>query len=168
MSDSNNNGFLDQPSFSVALRLIGHVQNNEIISEDLINKRVFIFIVSYYTFLILLYFTAGPIPKFDGISLPTMPTVTSPTNVTSPNPSSPVSSSMPPIKVDDRSRFTRIFAGCGPINGLISGDKARDIFIKSKLSFEVLGQIWNLADTQSRGSLDLTDFIIGMVSVIKY
>ena len=97
-----------------------------------------------------------------------MPTVTSPTNVTSPNPSSPVSSSMPPIKVDDRSRFTRIFAGCGPINGLISGDKARDIFIKSKLSFEVLGQIWNLADTQSRGSLDLTDFIIGMVSVIKY
>lgn len=61
------------------------------------------------------------------------------------------------------------------------GDKARDIFIKSKLPFETLGQIWcvlsrlasctwadaasvrrNLADTHSRGSLDVADFTIGM------
>lgn len=57
---------------------------------------------------------------------------------------------------------------------MLSGDKARDVFIKSQLGYEKLGQIWsatfglapaydrNLADTQNRGSLDLPDFIIGM------
>lgn len=52
--------------------------------------------------------------------------------------------------------------GCGPQNGQVSGDKARDIFVKSQLDYEKLGLIWNLADTQKRGSLDLPDFIIGM------
>lgn len=41
LSDRNNNGFLDQPGFSVALRLIGHVQNNQPVSDDLVDKRVF-------------------------------------------------------------------------------------------------------------------------------
>jgi epidermal growth factor receptor substrate 15 len=34
--------------------------------------------------------------------------------------------------------------------------------VRSKLPFEQLGAIWNLADTRARGALDLTDFIIGM------
>ncbi|KLT43529.1 hypothetical protein CC85DRAFT_284451 [Cutaneotrichosporon oleaginosum] len=42
------------------------------------------------------------------------------------------------------------------------GDKARDVFLKSQLNYDKLGQIWNLADTQQRGALDLPDFIIGM------
>lgn len=66
---------------------------------------------------------------------------------------------------------------------LYPGEKARDIFIKSNLPYETLGQIWfvqnlsvrndernlltllssrNLADTHARGSLDLADFTIGM------
>lgn len=45
---------------------------------------------------------------------------------------------------------------------LAIGDKARDIFVKSSLPFEQLSAIWNLADTKTRGSLDATDFIIGM------
>ncbi|TIB66930.1 hypothetical protein E3P77_01929 [Wallemia ichthyophaga] len=139
LSDRNNNGFLDQPGFSVALRLIGHVQNNQPVSDDLVDKP-------------------GPIPQFDGIPPP--PAISSP--VSSPIAHSNPSNSPPPVQIDEKSRFTKIFAGSGPTNGLLSGDKARDIFIKSKLPFEVLGQIWNLADTQNRGSLDLTDFIIGM------
>lgn len=43
-----------------------------------------------------------------------------------------------------------------------TGEKAKEIFVKSKLPFDKLGAIWNLADTKSRGKLDLTDFIIGM------
>lgn len=39
ISDTNNNGFLDQQGFSVALRLIAHLQANETLTEDLINKR---------------------------------------------------------------------------------------------------------------------------------
>ncbi|TIB83245.1 hypothetical protein E3Q06_02990 [Wallemia mellicola] len=141
ISDTNNNGFLDQQGFSVALRLIAHLQANETLTEDLINKP-------------------GPIPQFDGIPPPAIPQVSSPTNQPSISPIQ--TQQIPPVQVDERSRFTRIYAGCGPINGLLSGDKARDVFIKSKLPFDVLGQIWNLADTQNRGSLDLTDFIIGM------
>ena len=83
-----------------------------------------------------------------------------------------------------------------PVNGLLSGssfffshtlglfflelgEKARDIFVKSKLSNEQLMKIWcamlkfvlgveltvelrNLADTQDRGALDSTYFAIGM------
>ena len=66
------------------------------------------------------------------------------------------------ILPEDRARFSRIFAMSGPRNGLLSGENAKVIFLKSKLPYETLGSIWNLADTKSRGSLDLTDFIIGM------
>ncbi|KAG9096481.1 hypothetical protein FRC07_010929, partial [Ceratobasidium sp. 392] len=63
---------------------------------------------------------------------------------------------------DDRQKFLRLFFQSSPFNELLNGDKARDIFLKSKLSTEKLGQIWKLADTCERGSLDATDFVIGM------
>lgn len=49
---------------------------------------------------------------------------------------------LPLLTPADRTKFTRIFVGCGPQNGLVSGDKARDVFVKSKLDYEKLGQIW--------------------------
>ncbi|WFD31031.1 hypothetical protein MSPP1_002060 [Malassezia sp. CBS 17886] len=66
------------------------------------------------------------------------------------------------IKLEDKARFSRIFAMVGPTNGLLSSEQAKDVFVKSKLPFVKLGTIWNLADTKARGALDLTDFIIGM------
>lgn len=64
----------------------------------------------------------------------------------------------------------------------MDGDKAKEIFVKSRLPFDTLGQIWfviplsmlqikityvsrlnrNLADTRGRGSLDAADFTLGM------
>jgi epidermal growth factor receptor substrate 15 len=35
-----------------------------------------------------------------------------------------------------------MFQKAGPANGLLSGEKARDIFIKSKLPTDKLLQIW--------------------------
>lgn len=72
--------------------------------------------------------------------------------------------SSPSVAIDpaSRARFTRLFAGAGPSGGLLDGDKAKDILVKSKLPFDKLGAIWSLADTKSRGALDLTDFIIAM------
>ncbi|WFD06563.1 hypothetical protein MVES1_001914 [Malassezia vespertilionis] len=66
------------------------------------------------------------------------------------------------INAEDKARFSRIFASAGPTNGLLSGEQAKDLFVKSKLPFAKLGAIWNLADTKSRGALDLADFVIGM------
>jgi epidermal growth factor receptor substrate 15 len=49
---------------------------------------------------------------------------------------------LPPLTPADRAKFTKIFVGCGPAQGLVSGDKARDVFLKSQLNYDKLGQIW--------------------------
>lgn len=140
LADSVNNGFLTAPTFSVALRLIGHAQRGETPSEALIQKP-------------------GPPPMLEGIQLPQMPPGASPMS-----PQRTGSVSAPPVEIrpEDRARYSRIFASSGPAGGLLDGEKAKDIFVKSKLPFDKLGAIWNLADTKSRGSLDLADFIVGM------
>ena len=42
------------------------------------------------------------------------------------------------------------------------GENARSIFERAQLPNDVLGRIWNLADTEQRGQLGLTEFIIAM------
>ncbi|TKY88183.1 hypothetical protein EX895_002893 [Sporisorium graminicola] len=140
MADSANNGFLTPPSFSIALRLISHAQRGETITEASIKRP-------------------GPPPTMEGVNLP----LTS--QLTGSQSSGGAPTNMPgviEIKPEDRARYTRIFANSGPVGGLIDGDRAKEIFVKSKLPFDKLGAIWNLADTQARGALDLTDFIIAM------
>lgn len=46
--------------------------------------------------------------------------------------------------------------------GLLPGDQAKQIFEKSSLPNEVLGRIWQLADTEQRGALVQTEFVIAM------
>lgn len=43
-----------------------------------------------------------------------------------------------------------------------AGENARSIFERAQLPNDVLGRIWNLADTEQRGQLGLTEFIIAM------
>jgi epidermal growth factor receptor substrate 15 len=35
-----------------------------------------------------------------------------------------------------------MFMACGPVSGLLDGDKAREVFLKSKLPVDKLSQIW--------------------------
>ncbi|KAF9345162.1 hypothetical protein BGX26_003457 [Mortierella sp. AD094] len=70
--------------------------------------------------------------------------------------------SEPTLTNEDKSKYGGMFVACGPIGGLLEGEKAREVFLKSKLPAEKLGQIWFLADTEHRGSLDITDFSIAM------
>ncbi|ETS65211.1 hypothetical protein PaG_00278 [Moesziomyces aphidis] len=140
MADSANNGFLTPPSFSIALRLIAHAQRGEPVTDALIKRP-------------------GPPPTMEGVNLPLT------AQLTGSQSAAPGATNMPgviEIKPEDRARYTRIFANSGPSGGLIDGDRAKEIFVKSKLPFDKLGAIWNLADTQARGALDLTDFIIAM------
>ncbi|SPO30083.1 related to EDE1 protein involved in endocytosis [Ustilago trichophora] len=142
MADSANNGFLTPPSFSIALRLIGHAQRGETITEASIKRP-------------------GPPPTMEGVNLP----LTAQFSASPSGAAAAAATNMPgviEIKPEDRARYTRIFANSGPVGGLIDGDRAKEIFVKSKLPFDKLGAIWNLADTQARGALDLTDFIIAM------
>ncbi|KAL5490092.1 hypothetical protein ACEPAI_4925 [Sanghuangporus weigelae] len=137
IADKENNGFLTRKGVAIALRLIGHAQKGEKVNESLRERP-------------------GPLAHIEGVSPKSSSLSSSP-------PKSPPSTALhPPLTPEDKTKFLRLFLGCGPVNGLLSGDKARDVFVKSKLPFETLSQIWTLADTQDRGSLDQTDFTIAM------
>ncbi|KAG8715334.1 hypothetical protein FRC11_004637, partial [Ceratobasidium sp. 423] len=143
LSDTDNNGFLTEAGLGIALRLIGWAQAGETPKKELIVR-------------------VGPLPTIKGIPIPGVSSNPGSPMPRSPPPSLPARPVMPPLTPDDRQKFLRMFFQSGPANGLLSGDKARDLFVKSKLPTEKLSQIWQLADTHERGSLDSTDFIIGM------
>ncbi|GAA5970356.1 hypothetical protein JCM11641_001677 [Rhodosporidiobolus odoratus] len=168
LADPENAGFLSPDRFGLACRLIAHAQAERAqeVQQAWIAK-------------------AAPLPTFSHLTIPAhlasrVKSQPSQSSQFQP-PSSPPPASAPPsrltaqptgqqtvdltvVKPEDKVKYGRVFAGAngGVLTGLLDGDKARDIFIKSNLPYEVLGQIWNLADTHSRGSLDLTDFTIGM------
>ncbi|KAG1774243.1 hypothetical protein EV702DRAFT_1125856 [Suillus placidus] len=137
ISDDDNNGFLTKKGVSIAVRLMGYAQKGQKVDKSLVNKP-------------------GPLASIEGVQTPLIPQGTGVSIPKSPPPS------LPPLTPQDKAKFIRIFQGCGPVNGLLSGDKARNVFVKSKLSVDKLSQIWNLCDTQDRGALDITDFTIAM------
>ncbi|KAJ3481622.1 hypothetical protein NLI96_g7540 [Meripilus lineatus] len=140
IADDENNGVLTRKGVAVAVRLLGHAQRGELISEDLVNQP-------------------GSVPIIEGLNTPLAQQLTGTISSKSPSPS------YPPLTAQDRAKFLKLFQGCEPIGGLLSGDKARDVLVRSKLPVEKLSQIWNLADSKKRGALDLTDFIVAMYFV---
>ncbi|KAI1790765.1 hypothetical protein LXA43DRAFT_1144962 [Ganoderma leucocontextum] len=140
VADEDNNGVLTRKGVGIAVRLLGHAQRGENISDALISKP-------------------GPLPNIEGL-----PPVAAPSSfgVTLAKSPPPAVSGFPPLTPQDKAKFLKLFLGCHPNNGLLSGEKARDVFVKSKLPVEKLSQIWTLADTKNRGSLDATDFTIAM------
>ncbi|PPQ70282.1 hypothetical protein CVT24_000845 [Panaeolus cyanescens] len=137
IADDGNNGWLSKKGVAMAVRLIGWAQKGEAITTALLNKP-------------------GPLAVIEGVSVVSRQS----TGVSSPRSPPPVS--FPPLSPQDKTKFLNMFTKSGPVNGLLSGEQARDIFVKSKLGTEQLMKIWNLADTQDRGALDATDFAIGM------
>lgn len=149
LSDTENSGFLNQIGFSTALRLIGHAQNGARVSAQLKD-------------------TPGPLPKFQGINLNEVPVSQSPVMQRVASPGQRVASPMqqgaaglPALTPQDKARFSQLFSQHAS-NGLVEGSAARDIFLKARLPHETLGQIWNLVDSQNRGSLDQGEFIAAM------
>lgn len=134
IADSQNQGFLTPATFGVALRLIARAQRGESVNEAAVH-------------------TPGAPPVYEGVSYGAAPASSA---AAPPTPSASL------ISEEDKARFTRIFAMVGPTQGILSNEQAKDVFLKSKLPYEKLGAIWNLADTKQRGMLDLPDFIIGM------
>ncbi|KAF8636468.1 hypothetical protein AX17_003284 [Amanita inopinata Kibby_2008] len=138
IADEDNKGWLSRKGVAIALRLMSWAQNGEKVSKDLLNKP-------------------GTVPTIEGLT--PVPQQNTGLSLSSSPPPSPA---LPPLTAQDRAKFQSLFQKAGPQNGLITGEKAREIFLKSKLPNDRLLQIWNLADTRDRGALDVTDFIIGM------
>ncbi|KAF9905012.1 hypothetical protein EC991_002075 [Linnemannia zychae] len=142
LADTENKGVLGQQGFSVAVKLIAHAQSGKTPSPALINID-------------------APLPHFEGIT--PAKSADSPLSGSSNTPVvSHSTGSEPTITEGDRTKYASMFMACGPVNGLLDGDNARGVFLKSKLPVDKLSQIWGLADTKARGSLDLTDFTIAM------
>ncbi|PWA00712.1 hypothetical protein BB558_003230 [Smittium angustum] len=92
------------------------------------------------------------LPRFTGISLP------------EPKPQK-INSSPKPISTEECSQYKRLFETSGAVNGTLSGEAAKNVLMKSKLSIDNLQQIWHLADTNNTGHLSLSGFILAMYYV---
>ena len=113
IADTDKQGFLTRKGVSIAVRLIGWAQKGEVITGDLANKRERDPPFSPKS-VPLISSKAGPLAVFDGVSLSSEPR-----RAVSPP---PTSSRLPPLlSPQDKTKFTRLFNSCGPINGLLSG-----------------------------------------------
>lgn len=96
---------------------------------------------------------AGPIAAIDSPSSPlASESVAGPSTGTTPN-------TLPPLTSHDKAKFRKIFQGSGAQNGFLGGEfnldaviehdsngfagqQAREVFMKSKLPWNTLSQIW--------------------------
>ena len=160
IADTENRGLLTKPGFCMVLRLIGWYQSGQ------------------HQPTTELAFKTAPIPKFDGITIPGV-------SQSQPQPqaqaaASPRSSAFPqdplqpqlsggggPIRVPPLDpakvqQYSGLFDRSGAQNGFLDGVTAKSIFERAGLPNEVLGKIWMLSDSQQRGMLDQTEFIVAM------
>ncbi|KAK2606819.1 hypothetical protein N8I77_005544 [Diaporthe amygdali] len=147
LADQENRGFLTPAGFGIALRLIGHAQAGR---EPTLQVAL----------------QPGPIPRFDGFTPAPPPLAPAPTG--SPQPISAQGTGnapirIPPLTPDKVAQYAGLFERqqLQPGN-LLGGEQARQIFERSNLPNETLGRIWQLADTEQRGALVQTEFVIAM------
>ncbi|KAF2878418.1 hypothetical protein BDV95DRAFT_21704 [Massariosphaeria phaeospora] len=149
IADTDNRGLLTLPGFCQVLRLIGHYQAGRDPSPELA-------------------FRPGPLPKFEGLAMPPAPAPPQPTSSLQPQMSGGGPIRVPPLPPAKATEYAGLFEKSGAQNGILSGEHARQIFEKSRLPNTILGQIWNLADTEQRGALGVTEFIIAMHLLASY
>lgn len=153
IADKENRGFLTPAGFGVVLRLIGHAQAGREPSPEVALQP-------------------GPIPRFDGFTPTPAPVLPNPLPGPPPGPppqslqaqgtgSAPIR--IPPLTPEKVAQYSAIFERQPLQHGnMLPGDQAKQIFEKSGLPNEVLGRIWMLADTEQRGALVMTEFVIAM------
>ncbi|XP_050294330.1 epidermal growth factor receptor substrate 15-like 1 isoform X2 [Anthonomus grandis grandis] len=146
LSDPGGRGSLDKAGMFVALKLVALVQNGKDLSIKHVNDDV-------------------PPPKMGDIPLPKtkppLPTTT------------PLITSLPPSAVDwtikptEREKYDKLFDSLQPTNGVIPGNKVKNVLMESKLPFDTLGKIWELADQDKDGMLNRHEFVVAMHLVYK-
>ncbi|KAK6463759.1 hypothetical protein DFJ63DRAFT_286250 [Scheffersomyces coipomensis] len=154
LADQQNLGFLNQFSFCYAMRLIGYTQAGHQPTPGLGDYP-------------------GPLPKFINLSLPPPSLQPQSTNSSfmksQTGPLSPtqqqgtLSDYVAPVGQQDYNNFSQLFLKTvGSPQGELNGVDARNIFLKTKLSSNVLEQIWYLVDIKNSGKLDLPSFVVAM------
>ncbi len=144
IADKENRGFLTPAGFGIVLRLIGHAQAGREPSPE----------VALQT---------GPIPKFDGFTPSPAPPPPPPSALQAQGTGAPGPIRIPPLTPEKVAQYSGLFERQTLLNGnMLPGEAAKQIFEKSGLPNDILGRIWMLADTEQRGALVLTEFVIAM------
>ncbi|CAF0879616.1 unnamed protein product [Brachionus calyciflorus] len=71
------------------------------------------------------------------------------------------------IKASNRILNDKTFDSLSPINNKLSGARVKPFLLKSGLSVDILGKIWELSDLDQDGQLDRDEFLIAMQLVQK-
>jgi hypothetical protein len=62
----------------------------------------------------------------------------------------------------EKKQYDNTFFSLELTNGKLSGAKARDVLLASRLGPDVLRQIWDLSDLDTDGNLDSDEFAVAM------
>lgn len=62
----------------------------------------------------------------------------------------------------ERHKYDELFETLEPADGKITGQRAKEEMVKSKLPNSVLGKIWKLSDLDRDGMLDSDEFALAM------
>ncbi|KAL2166828.1 hypothetical protein VTG60DRAFT_2104 [Thermothelomyces hinnuleus] len=144
IADKENRGFLTPAGFGMVLRLIGHAQAGREPTPELA-------------------FQVGPLPKFEGITTTPAPPPPPPPALQAQGTGAPGPIRIPPLTPEKVAQYASLFERQNLQNGnMLPGEAAKQIFEKSGLPNDVLGRIWMLADTEQRGALVQTEFVIAM------
>ncbi|THV50516.1 hypothetical protein BGAL_0147g00190 [Botrytis galanthina] len=155
IADKENRGLLTPAGFGIVLRLIGHYQAGRDPTPELALRP-------------------GPLPKFDGGLGNISPTggfqapLGPPPSALQPQPSGSGPIRVPPLPADKSSQYAQLFEKSGAQGGILPGELAKQIFERAGLPNEILGRIWNLADTEQRGALTSTEFVIAMHLIASF
>ncbi|KAH6848143.1 hypothetical protein B0I37DRAFT_158029 [Chaetomium sp. MPI-CAGE-AT-0009] len=143
IADKENRGFLTPAGFGIVLRLIGHAQAGREPTPEMALQQ-------------------GPLPKFEGITTTPAPSPPPPALQSQPT-GAPGPIRIPPLTPEKVAQYSGLFERQALQNGsMLPGEAAKQIFEKSGLPNDVLGRIWMLADTEQRGALVQTEFVIAM------
>ncbi|TID14480.1 hypothetical protein CANINC_004768 [Pichia inconspicua] len=150
IADSANKGYLDKTQFCVAMRLIGHAQSGQMVTES--TKEY-----------------AAPLAKFGhiqpnltGTAVPQSSSTVgsrvssnSSTRITNP------SLIVPLLSPTQAANFGAMFDKTA-VGGILPGNQAKAIFMKARLPVSVLEQVWDLVDQTGSGQLSKPQFIVAM------
>ncbi|XP_048840706.1 EH domain-containing protein 2 [Brienomyrus brachyistius] len=64
------------------------------------------------------------------------------------------------VVMKDKPKYDEIFYNLSPIEGKLSGSKAKDWMVSTRLPNSVLGRIWKLSDVDRDGMLDADEFAL--------
>ncbi|XP_015422498.1 PREDICTED: epidermal growth factor receptor substrate 15-like 1 isoform X2 [Myotis davidii] len=168
LSDIDKDGHLDRDEFAVAMHLVYRALEKEpvpsILPPSLIpptkrKKTVFPGAVPVLP--------ASPPPKDSLRSTPSHGSVSSLNSTGSLSPKHSIKQTQPTVNwvvpVADKMRFDEIFLKTDlDLDGYVSGQEVKEIFMHSGLNQNLLAHIWALADTRQTGKLSKDQFALAM------